>query len=143
MKVSKLGVSKTASSVRRKKKPAGKGGEFTEYLKEAAAVAEAPEAVEPSRSAPVGSVLAVQESPDSTDGRSRGLMKHYGDEILDRLEDLRHGLLTGAVSKDKLAGLAQKLRAQQRKSGDPRLNEIIDEIELHAEVEIAKLTRNV
>ena len=35
------------------------------------------------------------------------------------------------------------MRAKRRTSADPRLNEIIDEIELRAEVEIAKFTRDV
>ncbi|MBT4220432.1 MAG: hypothetical protein HOL37_09535 [Rhodospirillaceae bacterium] len=33
------------------------------------------------------------------------------------------------------------MRAQRRQTEDSKLNEIIDEIELRAEVEIAKLTR--
>jgi len=39
--------------------------------------------------------------------------------------------------------LAQSMRQQRRQSDDPQLNQIIDEIELRAEVEIAKLTRVV
>jgi hypothetical protein len=35
------------------------------------------------------------------------------------------------------------MRAHRRETEDPNLNEIIDEIELRAEVEIAKLTRDM
>jgi hypothetical protein len=35
------------------------------------------------------------------------------------------------------------VRAGKKKSDDPKLNEIVDEIELRAEVEIAKLTRDI
>ncbi|MAF94951.1 MAG: hypothetical protein CMM60_04265 [Rhodospirillaceae bacterium] len=38
--------------------------------------------------------------------------------------------------------LARKLRQKRQDSDDPRLNEIIDEIELRAEVEVAKPTRD-
>jgi hypothetical protein len=38
--------------------------------------------------------------------------------------------------------LAQRLRQKRQQSDDPKLNAIIDEIELRAEVEIAKLTRD-
>ncbi len=41
----------------------------------------------------------------------------------------------------KLVDIAQMMRTQRQTTDDPRLNEIIDEIELRAEVEIAKLTR--
>ena len=61
--------------------------------------------------------------------------------MLDQLEDLRRDLLLGAIEKEKLSSLAQRMRAHRRQTDDPRLNEIIDEIELRAEVEIAKLTR--
>ena len=37
----------------------------------------------------------------------------------------------------------QAIRQRRQRSDDPQLNEIMDEIELRAEVEIAKLTRPV
>ena len=47
----------------------------------------------------------------------------------------------GRFSKEKLADLAQRLRQKRQQSTDPKLNEIIHEIELRAEVEIAKYSR--
>jgi hypothetical protein len=69
------------------------------------------------------------------------MARAHAEDVLDRLEALRAWILVGAMPKDKLVELAQRLRAQRQRSDDPRLNEIIDEIELRAEVEIAKLTR--
>ena len=63
--------------------------------------------------------------------------------MLDSLDDLRLAILAGAISKEKLAELAQKLRQKRQNSDDPRLNEIIEEIELRCEVEVAKLTRDL
>lgn len=91
----------------------------------------------------VGGIFAVQEVETATDGRSRGLLIGYGDDLLDRLEELRIDLLLGAVPKDKLVDLAHEMRQKRHQVEDPQLNEIIDEIELRAEVEIAKLTRDV
>ncbi|NQV44302.1 MAG: flagellar assembly protein FliX, partial [Rhodospirillales bacterium] len=85
----------------------------------------------------------VQEVPDSTEERSRGLLMAYGDELLERMEDLRLGLLAGSIPKDELAEMAHRMREKKHQVNDPRLMEIIDEIELRAEVEIAKLTRGV
>lgn len=91
----------------------------------------------------IGGIFAVQEVETSTDGRSRGLLFDYGDDLLDRLEELRIDLLLGAIPKEKLVDLAHQMRQKRQQVDDPRLNEIIDEIELRAEVEIAKLTRGV
>jgi hypothetical protein len=71
------------------------------------------------------------------------LARQYGDDLLDRLESLRRDILLGAIPKEKLANLAHALRAQRGQTDDPRLKQIIDEIELRAKVEIAKLTRVV
>ena len=89
------------------------------------------------------SLLAVQEVSTATEERSRGLARRYGEHILDGLENIQHGLLEGAVLKEKMADLARAVRTKRQRIDDPRLKEIIDEIELRAEVEIAKLTRDV
>jgi hypothetical protein len=116
---------------------------FAEHLKNAAASSES---AGPAETTPVRAsegALAVQEVADSTTGRSRGLTLRYGADMLDRLDQIRDGLLVGAINKNELAELARTMRAGRRRSDDPRLNEIIDEVELRAEVEIAKLTRDV
>lgn len=89
----------------------------------------------------VGAVLAAQDVGDSLDGRSKGLLLARGDKLLDHLDDLRLAVLQGRVSKDSLIRLAQDVREKRPNVEDPMLNEIIDEIEMRAEVELAKLTR--
>ena len=143
MKVSRLGSDKSVSRTRKKKPSPGKGTEFADQLKVAAGMAEASGGIEPPMVKAADSLLAVQEASDSTEERSRGLARRYGDHILDGLEDIQHGLLEGAVPKEKMADLARAVRAKRQRIDDPRLKEIIDEIELRAEVEIAKLTRDV
>lgn len=143
MKISDVSSGKSISQTKRTGKSSNKGGLFAERLKEATGAAAAPEAVEPASVGNVESVLAAQESPDATDQRSRGLIMNYGENILDSLENIRRDVLLGAVPKEKLTGLAQTMRAHRSKNNDPKLNEIINEIELRAEVEIAKLTYNI
>ena len=70
-------------------------------------------------------------------------MVHYGTDILDRLDEIRDQILAGAVSKNRLENLAQTLRQRRDKVDDPQLIALIDEIELRAEVELAKLTRTI
>ena len=141
MKISKTGGPKEISSGRKKDKAAGDAGGFADRLRETESGIETSPTGESSGVGAVGSVFALQEVPDATDGQTRAMLRDYGSELLDRLDDLRIGILNGAFSKDRLAELAQNLRKKRQNSDDPKLNEIIDEIELRAEVEIAKLTR--
>lgn len=144
MKISNVGSTKAAPSTARKKKASGVGESDFAHELFGAGEASAPAApVETHAVGTVESILAVQEVPDAPEERSRGLARQYGDDLLDRLESLRRDILVGAIPKEKLANLAHALRAQRGQTDDPRLKEIIDEIELRAKVEIAKLTRVV
>lgn len=143
MKVSDVNSSKAIGNTRRKKKSEVSGKGFTDHLNKAAPEKGEAGALDTSAVQPVDSLLTVQEVPDATEERSRRPVIQYGDDLLDRLDQLRHDLLVGAVPKDKLAELAHRVRAGRKESDDPKLNEIVDEIELRAEVEIAKLTRDI
>jgi len=85
----------------------------------------------------VDALWALQEAPDSTDGRSKGLVR--ADEMLEMLEEVRKGLLLGAISMPNLKKLAEMARIQKTATEDQNLSEILEEIELRAEVELAKL----
>jgi hypothetical protein len=86
-------------------------------------------------------VLAVQESPDATKGRAKQRAKDRGLKMLDFLEEIRIGLLMGAIPRERLEQLAQMVRAKREQIDDPQLTAILDEIELRAAVELAKLSR--
>ena len=60
--------------------------------------------------------------------------------MLDNLEEIRLGLLLGTIPVSRLEQLAQLVRAQREQVNDPKLTAILDEIELRAAVELAKLT---
>ena len=59
--------------------------------------------------------------------------------ILDRLEDIRQGLLIGAISKPRLEELAGTIKETRDSALNPEMRDILDEIELRAKVELAKL----
>lgn len=86
--------------------------------------------------ASVSALLAVQGAGDATTGRSRGLDR--GRSLLDRLDEIRLGLLTDGIPRHTLRGLAAELRRSRAECADPRLDEILAEIELRAMVELAK-----
>jgi hypothetical protein len=141
MKVSKVKTGKSASSASRQKVEKGHGGEFAEHLKSSVASSGTSTSTESTSVNSVDSILTIQETDDPTQRRGKRLGSQYGGDLLDHLEELRRDLLLGATDIDKLASIAQKIRSNRRQSDDIKLNEIIDEIELRAEVEIAKLTR--
>ena len=141
MKISKVKSGKPASTASRKKAEIGHGGEFAEHLKGSLASSSASASTEATSVNSVDAILAIQETDDRTQRRSKRLGSQYGGDLLDHLEELRRDLLLGATDIDKLGAIAQKIRSNRRQSDDVKLNKIIDEIELRAEVEIAKLTR--
>jgi hypothetical protein len=75
---------------------------------------------------------------DATTGRSRARAR--GEAMLDRLDEIRLGLLAGAMPKERLVELSRLARVRRGEVDDPRLVEVLDEIELRAEVELAKLS---
>ena len=54
---------------------------------------------------------------------------------------MRKGLLLGSIPKDRLAELARMVREKRERGADPVVSRLLDEIELRAEVELAKLSR--
>ncbi len=86
-------------------------------------------------------VLAVQETPDAAKGRAKQRARDRGMKMLDFLEEIRIGLLMGVIPKERLEQLAQMVRAKREQIDDPKLTAILDEIELRAAVELAKLSR--
>ena len=107
----------------------------------AEALSEGPDARDPvTVSGQVGalnSLLSVQEVEDWDGGKKRALER--GADLLDQLEELRTGLLLGRVPAARIQRLASRLKEQCQEHSDPRLSEIIAEIELRAAVELAKL----
>ena len=63
----------------------------------------------------------------------------HGESVLQRLEQIRMGLLAGRIPTQLLNELVRNLRRPRPGFTDPRLGEILDEIELRASVELAKL----
>ena len=139
MQINALGqISSTA--VRSKKSRTSADGSFIDVLEEDSG-AEAKPSV--SASVPLGqisSLLALQELPDATQGRSRGFRR--AQDMLKGLEDLRLGILSGAISKSRLQQLGGIARQQREAIADPRIIGILDDIELRVEVELAKLELN-
>jgi hypothetical protein len=89
---------------------------------------------------PIGaldSILMLQGLDDSADGRSKGMA--HGEQLLDMLDQVRDGLLAGGVPRATLNRLANAVSRRHDAFNDPKLQSVLDEIELRAHVELAKL----
>ena len=82
-------------------------------------------------------LLALQEADDSTEGAKKA--RKRAADLLDQLDQVRIGLLTGELPKSTLQQLAQTIASHRDHVIDPQLAEILDEIDLRAQVELAKL----
>ncbi|HSM96528.1 MAG TPA: flagellar assembly protein FliX [Rhizomicrobium sp.] len=94
----------------------------------------------PGAIASVESILTLQGIDDSTSGRSRGLQ--HGERLLDMLDEVRDGLLAGGIPRATLNRLATAVSKRQEGFADPKLQSVLDEIELRARVELAKLEQS-
>jgi hypothetical protein len=84
----------------------------------------------------VSGVLGLQEVDDATARASRGKLR--AENILDQLDTLKLDLLTGMISREKLSRLVRLVNSQRASVSDPKLASILDEIDLRAQVELAK-----
>lgn len=87
--------------------------------------------------AAMDSILALQDMGDATDGRSKGLA--HGEQLLDILDSVRDGLLAGGIPRATLNKLAVAVTRRHDSFADPKLQDVLDQIELRAHVELAKL----
>ena len=140
MKVSGIGAASGPAQTRK----AGKAekvssGSFAQQLAETDGVEGAATVDAPVAMGGIDALLAAQSVGDSLERETRRRLIKHGEDLLDKLDEIRHGLLMGSISKEKLIGLAQMVRSRRDTVADPRLAAVLDEIELRAEVELAKL----
>jgi hypothetical protein len=128
--------STSTSSVRKTKRGTSASGEsFSVDTPEEAPANPAARGVAATSS--VDALLALQTIEDEDPNESRA--KNRGNKLLDLLEDVRRGLLTGVIPASKLNGLVAAVRSEQAAVSDPKLKAILDEIDLRASVELEKL----
>jgi hypothetical protein len=128
------GPVRTPPAVRKTSKVSSSGGaSFSKHLEETEGTGAA------QGTGAMGSVMGVfgiQEVDDALAHASKGKLR--AQDILDRLEELRIGILAGALNKDKLEHLSKVVNERRQEVTDSKLKEILDEIDLRAQVELAK-----
>ena len=124
-----------AASIRRSAKSAG--GSDSAFSVSGASEARAQAVAAPGPLTALDSILMLQGLDDSTDGRSKAVA--HGEHLLDMLDEVRDGLLAGGVPRATLTRLAVAVTRRHDQFADPQLQGVLDEIELRAHVELAKL----
>lgn len=87
----------------------------------------------------IDSLLAAQAAEDPTERAARKRMIHRATGLLDKLEEMRLGLLTGTLSVGQMLDLANVISSHRERIADPELTALLDEIDLRAQIELAKL----
>ena len=91
----------------------------------------------PKAAAGIDTLLALQGiEDDPIERRKRSVQR--GKRALDVLDDLKIGLLSGNFDTSTVVRLRDAAANLKSSSGDPGLDEVLSEIELRVEVELAK-----
>ena len=89
----------------------------------------------------VDALLAVQGVESSTEGKAKRQMRERGDKILRQMDHLRLGLLTGNLTLGQVVDIADVVASNREKINDPEMSAVLDEIDLRAQIEIAKMRK--
>lgn len=138
MKITGFGTVSSTNNVN-KKRGVGASGLFSDLLSASESADNAPASATGDVVATSGlnNLLALQEISED-DVHKRKLVKH-GHSMLDSLEQLRRQILMGTVPGQTLLDISRQLSLQKQTVLDPRLIDIIEDIELRTAVELAKL----
>ena len=91
----------------------------------------------PSSIGNLDALIALQGVDDRKERRRKAIKK--GHSLLNQLDDLKIAILSGKLDRTKLEKLAYSLSQRDQLDDDPDLKSLLEEIELRAQVELAKL----
>ena len=72
-------------------------------------------------------------------GAAKKRMRHRSDKILSELDKIRMAMLSGTLTIGHMVDIADVVASHREKIMDPALTAIMDEIDLRAQVELAKM----
>ncbi len=87
----------------------------------------------------VDALLAVQGAEDPTARAARNRMRKRADDVLDGLETVRLAMLGGNLTVGHMVDIADVVASHREKINDPALSALMDEVDLRAQVELAKM----
>jgi hypothetical protein len=85
----------------------------------------------------VDALLALQGVVSPAGERAKAVRR--GRDMLDMLDEIRRGMLEGVISEGTLRRLSGLVNVKREDFVDPGLSQLLDDIDLRARVELAKL----
>lgn len=139
MKIEGPNRTQQSGATQKKSGVSGRGSAFGDLL---AGEAAGPSSLGATHSiAHIDALLAAQEAESPTERAARKRMVQRADSLLDELEQIRLGLLTGTLTIGHLIDIADVVAVHREKVMDPRMTAILDEIDLRAQIELAKMRK--
>lgn len=136
----RIGESKRSTQVSSKPKAAGSGASQGTFAVDGSAKSSAAKGTTSVRAlAAMDALISIQEVPDATARRSKAIAR--AQDMLDLLEEIKLAILTGALPRARINKLARIVAEVREDVGEEGLTHVLDEIELRARVELAKLER--
>jgi hypothetical protein len=137
MKVEGPGRTQGSSGVKKSDKAGASSEAFGDFMASGPGPASA---TTTSRSiAMVDTLLAVQAAEDPTARAARKRARERSVSVLEELEKIRLGMLSGTLTVGHMIDIADVVASHRERISDPRLTAVMDEIDLRAQVELAKM----
>lgn len=136
------GPGKTSSTSKTDKKGGVSSGDesFGDFMSSGLSSASGAAPTSTTRSiASLDSLLSVQSVEDPTARAAKKRMKTRGMDILQELDKIRLAMLSGNLTVGHMIDVADVVASHREKVTDPKLTAIMDEIDLRAQVELAKM----
>jgi hypothetical protein len=137
MKVEGPGQSQAASKAKKSDKASRAGNIFEGYM--ASEPQETAAAKTTQSIALVDSLLAVQSAEDPAARAARKRVRQRADNVLKELDKIRLAMLGGTLTVGHMVDIADVVASHREKINDPALTALLDEIDLRAQVELAKM----
>lgn len=136
MKIEGPGKTQSSAPAKKSGRVSG-GGNFGDFLTDAPAQAAGARATQ--SIALVDSLLAVQvaENPAEKSARRRTIAR--AGTVLNELDKIRLALLNGTLTLGHMIDIADVVASHRDHVSDPALTALMDEIDLRAQVEVAKM----
>ncbi len=87
----------------------------------------------------VDALISIQEVPDATARRAKAIARAEG--MLDLLEEIKIAILSGGLPRSRVTKLTRIVEDVRGDVAGEELSTVLDEIELRARVELAKLEK--
>ncbi|MCD8562751.1 MAG: flagellar assembly protein FliX [Alphaproteobacteria bacterium] len=137
MKVEGPGRTQGSSGVKKSDKAKAGDEAFGSFMSSDAAPAAA---TTTTRSiAMVDSLLAAQAVEDPTARAAKKRARERSMSVLEELDKIRMAMLSGTLTVGHMVDIADVVASHRERITDPRLTSIMDEIDLRAQVELAKM----